>query len=154
MDININYIKELSEIIQLATYKRKPERYEYVYYLLCKKLETDIKKYNYCLFENNKCIAQRENEKWPKNKLDGCCFNISKKERCEYLSDKNCEINCVSCRLFTCKYLKRRGINFDVKKNVLVKYCMNLLQVREFIWNFFTPKDRILKNINRLKIRK
>ena len=153
-EININYIKELSEVIQLLMYSSKSERYEYVYDLLCEKLEIDINKYNYCLFENDKCIAQRENEKWPENKFDGCCFNISKKEKCEHLNDKSCNIKCISCRLFTCKYLKNTGIDYDVRKNILVKYCMNPLQKSELIWNFFTPKERILKNIYRYKIGK
>lgn len=149
-NINDYYIKELSELIGILTYRNLEDRYNYLYELLCNKLEVDIERYNYCIFINDKCIAQREKSKWPENEYDGCCYNVSKKEKCEYLnSKKSCDISCISCRLFTCRYLKDRGIDYDIRRNVIARTFTNIMQRPVFVWNFFTPKEKILKSVKK-----
>lgn len=152
---NSGYISiiEISELIKSLTYKNKAELESHIYDLLCDKLEKYISEYNYCLFCDNKCIAQRDelnDNDWPKNEYNGCCYNISKKVECKYLNCKSCEITCISCRLFTCKYLKDRGVDFDIRRNLQVKCFLNFFQVPELIWNFFTEKEKILKKVNNL----
>ena len=151
--VNYHYIKELSEVIKVLTYSNITDRYNYIYDLLCNKLEKDIEKYNYCIFIDNKCIAQRNKAKWPENEYNGCCFDVTKKEECKYLnSNKSCDITCISCRVFTCRYLKDRGIDYDIRKNIFSKIFMNLLQRPVFVWNFFTPKEKILNSVKRYRI--
>lgn len=150
-----NYITEFFEIIALLNLKTNGERLNFVYDLVCEKMERDISRYGYCLFEsNNKCIAQRDNAKWPENEINGCCFEIGKKRECQYLGDKKCKIKCVSCRVFTCKYLKDRGVDFDVRRNILVRYNLNILQRAEFVWNFFETKDQIIAYSKRFTLKK
>ncbi len=147
-EVNRYYVEELSEIINSLTYNNLTDKYSYIYDLLCKKLERDIVKYNYCIFNNNKCIAQRNGAKWPKNEYDGCCFDVSSNKQCKYLnSKKSCDITCISCRLFTCRYLKDRGIDYDIRKNIFSKIFLNLLQTPEFVWDFYIPKEKILNRI-------
>ncbi len=150
-----NYITEFFEIVTMLNLKSNDKRLDFVYDLVCEKMERDIARYNYCLFEsNNKCIAQRDNAKWPENKENGCCFEIGKKRECQYLSNKSCRIKCVSCRVFTCKYLKDRGVDFDVRRNILVRYNLNLLQRAEFVWNFFETKEQIIAYSKRFTLKK
>ncbi len=151
---NIYRILELSELIRCVTIKSNTLRHEYIYDTLCHKLEKDIEKYNYCLFEENMCIAQRAKCEWPKVATNGCCFDITKNAECTHLNCKSCNITCISCRLFTCKYLKDRGIDFDIRKNILTKTYFNLLQKPELIWNFFTEKENILKKVEKYTLKK
>lgn len=148
------YIYELAELINTLTYRNMTERYEYIYDLICLKLEYDIDKYGYCLFENDKCIAQRELQKWPENEYNGCCFNINKKQECEHLNCKQCDIKCVSCRLFTCKYLKDRGVDYNIHKNMHARCFLSILQRPELVWNFFTDKEIIINNMSKYSINK
>lgn len=152
--VNSYYILELSELLKALTYKTNEERYKYIYITLCSNLEFLISKYNYCLFENNKCIAQRQNCNWPKNTTNGCCFDVNKNIGCTHLNCKSCDIKCISCRLFTCRYLKDRCIDFNVRKNILIKCFMNMFQRPELIWNFFTEEDIILQKVKRFSIKK
>lgn len=152
--INTYYILELSELIKCVAIKSNREKHQYIYDTLCKKLEMNIEKYNYCLFEKNMCIAQRAKCEWPKATANGCCFDVTKNAECEHLNCKSCDITCISCRLFTCRYLKDRGIDFDIRKNILAKTYFNLLQMPELIWNFFTEKEVILKKVEKFSLKK
>lgn len=147
--VSVYYILELSELIKCVTIKSNREKRQYIYDTICHKLEFDIEKYNYCLFENDMCIAQRAKCEWPKVTTNGCCFDVTKNVACEHLNCTSCDITCISCRLFTCRYLKDRGVDFDIRKNILTKTYFNLLQKPELIWNFFTEKEVILKKLER-----
>lgn len=146
------YILELSEVIKCVTIKSNTEKHQYIYGTICHKLEAAIQKYNYCLFENNMCIAQRAKCEWPKVTTNGCCFDVTKNTECNHLNCTSCDITCISCRLFTCRYLKDRGVDFDIRKNILTKTHFNLLQKPELIWNFFTEKDVILEKVERFSL--
>lgn len=152
-NIHNYYLYEMAELINTLTYTNLVERYEYIYDLICGKLENDIDRFGYCLFKDNKCIAQRELQEWPKNEYNGCCFDINKKKSCDHLKCKQCNIKCISCRLFTCKYLKDRGIDYDIHKNVHALCFFNILQRPELVWNFFTNKEEILKNISKYSVK-
>ena len=154
IESNMPYISELTDILNLTTIKKYKDKCEYIYDSICEELESDIDRYNYCLFKGNKCIAQRENTPWPKNDTNGCCFDLNKKIPCEHLKCISCDITCISCRLFTCRYLKDRGINFDIKKNLMTSLYLNLLQKSNLVFSFFTPKERILKEIRFMSLKR
>lgn len=122
-----------------------------IYDTLCKDLDDIIKSCNYCFFINNKCIAQRDtnyNLNWPKNNKNGCCYvDISLNETCKFLENKKCSTDCLSCKLFTCKYLKKFGIDFNLHKCLLVNTFVFSLKRPELIWNFFKDKKTFKRYI-------
>ena len=94
--------------------------YEDVYDKVCKFLDIEFYEKNVCDFKNNQC-----GEKRGTSSLVGCCrpyknkligpllpASINRVEACKYLENKNCEAECIACKLFTCDYLRRKGIQF------------------------------------------
>lgn len=143
-------LKEIITSIEILCIKNKKEQIEYLYDNLCSRIEKDLSNYKYCNFENDKCIAQRDvNNKnnYPVNSHNGCCYKVDKKQTCERLKNKECTTNCISCRLFICKYLKDRGVSYELKDNFQVRVFLNLLQKPELVWNFFETKEKILEKI-------
>lgn len=147
---NVYFIKEISNIFKVFFLPNYNNKISLVYDILCKDLDDIIKSCNYCFFINNKCIAQRDtnyNLNWPKNNKNGCCYDISLNETCKFLENKKCSTNCVSCKLFTCKYLKKFGIDFNLHKCLLINTFVFSLKRPELIWNFFKDKKTSLKGI-------
>ena len=69
--------------------------------------------------------------------------------QCEYL-DKNtykCNAKCISCKLFTCDYLEKKGIKFRIKDILLLDTFFNSLQKYFIKYMVFTPKDKIIKRL-------
>ena len=67
--------------------------------------------------------------------------------QCEYL-DKNtykCNAKCISCKLFTCDYLEKKGIKFKIKDMLLLDTFFNPLQKYCIKYKVFTPKEKIIK---------
>ena len=106
-------IKKAIEIIKVDNIK---EKYSIIYDEICDYLNKDFIQNGYCDFKNNKCIAQRKHKLYPPNRNNGCCSIQIKK--CPNLKDGNCTVECVACKLFSCKFLKKRGIGFWGKELV------------------------------------
>ena len=141
-------IKEVITAIKTILIKDEYKRLTYVYDNLCLRIEEDLSFFKYCNFINNKCIAQRDIEnktEYPINEYNGCCYDVSKKKQCSKLINKNCETKCISCRLFICRYLRDRGIVYDVRDSLQIRVFINFIQRPELIWNFFQDKDVIIK---------
>lgn len=88
-------------------------RNEYIYDTICKDLENNFLKFNFCNFKNDKCVSQRHKNvifnNYPYTNTDGCCFKVIGK--CQYNNkDGTCKVRCISCKLFICPYLSKRGI--------------------------------------------
>ena len=102
---------------------------------------------NYCNFKNNKCVAQRTHQKYPRSKENGCCFNgIS---TCKHLTDGNCYIDCLACKLYSCPYLAQRGIAYWANEIVLLNAFYTKKQRKYVIYDFFHKKEKVLKKINK-----
>ncbi len=147
-------VNELKVLIHTLMCKNKKEMYEYIYDNLCNYLDNDCKKYNYCNFENNKCIAQRDSSNitgYPINKCNGCCYDVDKHLECNKMQNKTCTIKSISCKLFICRYLRDRGISYPTNKNLLIKTFLNLRQRPILIWNFFKPKEEIINKLMKIK---
>lgn len=145
-------LTELIELIGTLKYLDTKEMYSHIYDILYQYLENDIKMYNYCDFKNNECIAKRDsynNVNYPKSQYNGCCYNLDTLKDCKYLKNNECEIKCISCRLFTCKYLKERGIDYNIYKNLQIKCFTKMLYRPIFVWNFYTDKAVILGKIKK-----
>jgi hypothetical protein len=147
---NEKIISELMQLIEILMCKSKREMYERIYDNLCDYLDNDCRKYNYCNFENNKCIAQRDSSNktgYPVNEWNGCCFDVDKRLECNKIQNKTCTIKCISCKLFICRYLRDRGIVYPTNKNLQIKCFLNIIQRPVFVWNFFKPKEEIISKL-------
>ena len=67
---------------------------------------------------------------------------------CEYLGeDYSCTAKCISCKLFTCDYLEKKGIKFKIRDILLLNTFFNPLQKYFIKYMVFTPKEKILKRL-------
>ena len=127
----------------------KKAKYEKIYDTICDYLDNEFNKNNYCDFKNDKCIANREGKS--KKDIMGCCYSFKEKwgfyfdhRLCKYLVNKNCEIRCMACKLFTCKYLKENGIFFDI--DALPGIAIFNKKQKEILKNsFFKPREEIIE---------
>lgn len=147
-------INILSKAVALLNIENKEQRNSMIYDFLCEYLENDIKLLNYCDFKDSVCIAKRDivNNKtnYPQYEKDGCCHSFVSPQRCEYLNKKNtCDITCISCRAFVCKYLKERGQGYNFFDSVIFRCFCGPLKNRVYVWNFFKPKEQIMKKYNK-----
>lgn len=127
------------------------ERYNYIYDTVCNYLDRCFYGKNLCDFQNNKCGEKRET-----SSLTGCCHHVrikclgpfTKLVPCEYLrKDYTCGAKCISCKLFTCDYLEKKGIKFRIKDILLLDVFFNPLQKYFIKYMVFTPKDKIIKRL-------
>ena len=138
--------------INAILFDTKYERYNYIYDTVCNYLDSYFYGKNLCDFKNNKC-----GEKRTTSSVTGCCrhFKIkwlgpfSKLVECEYLNMDNhtCSVKCISCKLFTCDYLRKKGIQFKIKDILLLDTFFNPLQKYFIKYTTFTPKEKILKRL-------
>lgn len=140
-----NFILALNAIF----YNTRYDRYNYIYDTVCNYLDSYFYGKNLCDFKNNKCGEKRNT-----SSLTGCCHHfknkwlgpISKLVECEYLKkDYTCGAKCISCKLFTCDYLEKKGIKFRIKDILLLDAFFNPLQKFFIKYMVFTPKDKIMK---------
>ncbi len=130
------------------------KRYEYIYISLCDYMDKIFSENNICDFKEDKCIRQREG-KAPHETM-GCCytFEYSKFTRfpkdtglCKYINENKCSVKNLTCKMFTCKYLKEKGYNYLIRKNPVIKLCFNKKQVKYLEEAFFKSMEEV---INRL----
>lgn len=122
-----------------------------MFYLLDKKWNKNFP----CNFCNNKCIAARE--KFMDKEYDGCCYSFDrklfvkvKKEKCIHLKeDKSCDTKNISCKLFTCDYLKKNNIfNTSYEDYLLLKLFFNKKERLIIKYNFFKTREEVLSKLN------
>ncbi len=154
----INYNKnnkkqeEFILAINAIFYNTRYERYNYIYDTVCDYLDSYFYGKNLCDFKNNQCGEKRNT-----TSTTGCCHHFknkwlgpigSKLVLCEYLKeDHSCSAKCISCKLFTCDYLEKKGIKFRIKDILLLKVFFNPLQKYFIKYMVFTPKDKIIKRL-------
>ena len=85
----------------------------------------------------------------------GCCYSfeycnffetkfIKNIKLCEHLINKTCSTKCITCKLFTCKYLKEKHIKFDTHKILLLDCFFDKKQHLILNSNFFKTREDIL----------
>lgn len=140
--------------INAIFYNTRYERYNYIYDTVCDYLDSYFYGKNLCDFNGNKCGEKR-------NTLStaGCCHHfkvkwlgfLSKLVLCEHLKeDYTCGAKCISCKLFTCDYLRKKGIEFKIKDILLLDVFFNSLQKYFIKYMVFEPKEKIMKRLIRL----
>ena len=139
------------QAINAIFYKTRYERYNYIYDTVCEYLDGFFYGKNLCEFENNKCGEKRNT-----TSICGCCRHgrirklgpLTKLVQCEYLKkDFTCGAKCISCKLFTCDYLKKKGISFKIKDILLLDTFFNPIQKYYIKTMVYTPKEKIIKRL-------
>lgn len=141
---NYFMVNELDFLLTAYYIKDINERYKYIYDYICKELDNDFIEMNLCDFVDNKCISRRELEKKGcKNPLIyGCCY--TNKKVCTNLINSKCTIKCISCKLFTCRYLVKRKIKYKISDFLAFKLFFNFKQ-KDLIYNkLFTDEKEYL----------
>ena len=138
------------------------ESYEYIYDIVCDYLDSEFEKHNYCNFIDNNCeLGQSKGV--VNTKGVGCCYSYKlfrfltidfmyDHKPCENLKNCHCAIKCISCKLFTCECLKKRGIKFTPENILLLKCFFNRKQRLILRYNIFRTKELIIDKL--LKCRK
>ena len=140
--------------INAIFFKTRYKRYNYIYDTVCDYLDNSFYGKNLCDFKNNKCGEKRNT-----SSTTGCCHHfkykwlgpLSKLVLCEHLKeDYTCGAKCISCKLFTCDYLEKKGIKFRIKDILLLNVFFNPLQKYFIKYMVFTPKEKIIKRLMKL----
>lgn len=146
--------KQFKELLP-AIYSTKLELiYDKAYDLACDYLDSFFYGKNLCDFCNNKCGYK------PNFELNcGCCRHFEKHKRfgllfgeklvpCEHLGkDGHCTIKCMRCKLYSCPYLNKKGINFNTKSIFSLYAIFNPLQRLILNTIAYIDKPDILKII-------
>ena len=146
--------KEFIWAINAILYKTRYERYSYIYDTVCTYLDNNFYAKNLCDFKNDKCMNGMASG------TIGCCRHarhkcigpFSRLVTCEYLNktNKTCDAKCISCKLFTCNYLERKGIKFKIKDILLLDVFLNPVQKYFIKTMVFTPKEQIINRLMKL----
>ena len=131
--------------------------YSKIYDQVCDFLDNEFKRNNFCYFINNQCFANRESTS--AHSTMGCCYTfkyspnpfakelLTNVKQCHFLNCKKCSIKSISCKLFTCKSLQKKGIKFDSHKILLSDCFFNKKQHLILSKNFFKTKDEIINKL-------
>lgn len=144
--------KDIITAINAIQFTEKEQKYNYLYDKICEYLDNEFITKSICCFKNDKCKVKANT-----NVTMGCCYHNgnkyfgilygSKLRLCEYLVDKRCSAQCITCKLFTCDELRKTGIKYTTNNIPLIKYFFNPIQKFIIISSHFTPKEKILKRI-------
>ena len=154
-----NYNDSILDALKAIEIDDLKEKYTFIYDSVFKQLDDIWSKKNYCNFCNNKCIATRMHKNI--DQLDGCCYSfkmnnklfstklIKDKCKCNFLGDdKRCTTQNISCKLFTCQYLKKAE-SFDIKLKdfLLIMAFFNSKQRLILKYNYFYSKEEIIDKL-------
>jgi len=147
--------KDFKECLEALKYSNLEEKYNYIYDIAYEKLENEFKEKKICDFKNDQCIANRTR----KNAHDimGCCYYFdnsntqkeknSERTLCEYLKNNDCSAKCISCKFFTCKYLRDKGIRYSAKNIFILDVFLNNKQKLIVENNVLVPKEEIITKL-------
>lgn len=141
----------LKKVLEAVCIVDRKKQYEYIYNEIGKILQERFIDNCFCDFIKGSCLSQRHRFAYPVTKKNGCCFTYVR--RCPNLNKEHkCEIDCMACKLFSCKYLTDRGIGFYTSEFVLMQF-FNSKQRHILVYDFFKPKkniiEKLLKNIEK-----
>lgn len=128
--------------IHAINLKDTKERYSYIYDVVCDYLDNDFRDKNICGFSNNICLSVKNNSHC-KESLNGCCYGRNR-GLCKNFKDGKCQIKSLSCKLFTCRYLKKNKIKYKINDIPLLKYFFNLRQKFIIDTSIFKDKEEML----------
>ncbi len=136
------WIKNIQKTINIKDIKK---RYSFIYDVVCSYIDDKYKKYNYCDFKDDVCIFFRNNPNiCHKN---GCCYSDARGGLCKNLKNNSCQIKSISCKLYSCEYLRKNKVNFRMKYIPLIKYFFNIKQKYYIKYSFFKEKNYVLNRL-------
>ncbi len=146
-----NYCSRMVEELDIALHalskQSLEERYSYLYDQVCILLDSDFSKYQLCHFENGICLSrkalQEKGKKVPY--IYGCCYTTGRV--CPYLEKDHCTIACLSCKLFTCAFLKNLGIKYRAKDIFLIAYFFTRRQQSILENNLYIKKEETIRQL-------
>lgn len=103
-DLNYNIFKRLGMSVHYA----------------CDYLDKENEINNMCDFQDNKCVNHRVNNI---KKTTGCCPSF-----CKYTECKVCNIKNLSCKIFMCNYLIKKGYYFTPHTIPILKSHLNIFE--------------------------
>lgn len=138
--------EQLKKAIEIMNIETEDKQFERIYNEVYSCLQEDFVSNNYCDFIHNKCVMQRRLRTYPINNKNGCCF--TRIRTCPHLQkDGSCNVECMACRLFSCKYLCQRGIAYYANEFVLLKAFLTKKQRKHLVFDFFKPKSKVLEKV-------
>ena len=144
-------IDELRAVITALDIVDIEKRYRFIYDYVCSYLDNQFKAKNICDFKNGVCVSRRNFKKNPKSYplIYGCCF--TKGRVCPNLINYSCSIKCLSCKLFTCRYLTKKHIKYRINDILLLKLFFNLRQKEVISNQLFTDEDEFIEILMKKK---
>lgn len=153
---NSKYLFDLTSSFKALLLNNITGKYEYIYDTVCEYLDNEFSKNNFCDFQNDSCIANRK--KCSSHSSMGCCYSfqyskfweptfIKNVKICQHLNCKTCNTKCISCKLYTCKYLKDKNIQFNINNILLLDCFFNKKQHLILKYNFFAKREEIIKKL-------
>lgn len=150
------YIQDVVNTFYALLLNDKKQQYEFIYDTTCKYLDDHFINRNLCDFKNNQCIANRN-----KSSLHcdmGCCYSfeyanfweptlIKNVKLCEHFQNQSCATACITCKLFTCKELRKNNISFKINNLLLLDCFFNKKQHLILKHNFFKTKEQIINKL-------
>ena len=100
--------------------KEKSKRYSFIYDTVCDYIDKKYLECNYCDFKDDVCVFFRNHPKIMHK--DGCCYSDARGGLCENLKNHRCQIKSISCKLYSCEYLRNKKVYFKIKDIPLLKY--------------------------------
>lgn len=151
-EISLKCEEEIITKIKLFFKNDQRQIYDFLYDIMCDYLDNEFKKHNYCDFQNDKCIANRESA--TVHETMGCCYSFdynkirfSNVKLCKHMINRNCDVNCIGCKLWTCKYLRKKKISFTVKNIPISRGIFNKKQQAIIENNLFKTKEQIIDKL-------
>ena len=150
------YLEDIINCFRAILIEDKQKRYEFIYDTACNYLDKQFVTNNLCDFKNNQCIANRK--RCTNHENMGCCysfkyanffdFRLVKDVRiCKYMGNKTCLTKNITCKLYTCQYLKDKNVRFDSHKILILECFFNKKQHWIIQSNFFKSREEILNKL-------
>ena len=133
-------------ILNILNSKSRRNKYELIYDYSCDYLDNEFITKKLCNFKNDMCIRNRCRTKGIK--VSSCCETSETKMICKYFDNvkKSCSIKSLGCKLFTCYYLRKKGIRYRVNDVPYLKYFLSIRQKAICVNSIFKDKE---ENINK-----
>lgn len=154
---NSIYLNDILNALKVILLPTREKKNEFIYDTVCTYLDNEFKKCNICDFKNDQCVANRAG-RCGKHTTMGCCYSfdyasiyeprlVKNVKLCKYMKNKSCSTSNISCKLFTCTYLREKNIKFDTRKILLLDCFFNSKQHEVIRSNFFRSREEILNKL-------
>ncbi|MBR4110532.1 MAG: hypothetical protein IKK43_02440 [Clostridia bacterium] len=157
-DNNSKQIGDILNAFKAIMIKDISKRNEFIYDTVCDYLDSKFKGCNVCDFKKDKCVANRAHA--INNNIMGCCHSfgyakfyeplfIKNIKVCQYMQNRTCATKNISCKLFTCRLVKKQHPEFNFKiKRILLLDCFFTQKQQDVLqYNYFRTKEQILEKL-------